>query len=401
MNVLIPIIFSALAVGFCFEAGKLTSKGKGALISGLLLGIGAAAATQNSNVIRYAWMTGAFGVVGMFQSENLDCKSSVKLLFCRNSRAYGLLGLILKGFLLFSIGSGFVSFGIMSLGMVSHTLADTILLFALTAVSPFVGTLLFNRGKNRLTLTDSKDEYWGTNLFTLASLFCIFLAKGDFFSLTVSLIGGFFGILGLGAATLTFCTTKRSFSDFVVGAFGGGGTALGIFVANRLFPNILSSGWFTSSGKFLGYIPQNLSLIFAALWCLLWALPLLPIVRQKEELKRFALNLIFCSIPFLLLSLGSYHAACLSALPLSLFAIFEGRFPKRRFPVWAAIICALTAASVLYFTTAIPTSISIFGSMLIFLGFLCFSKKVSRYSVIAKILLVISAITALLLWFLL
>ncbi|MBR6772562.1 MAG: hypothetical protein IKM29_04110 [Clostridia bacterium] len=402
MTHVLPILFSLFATGGSFGCGRLVSKRNGLVLSGLLLGIGAAFATQNANIIRFAWMTGAFGVAGMFSCGNLDPENSAALVSDRKTRPTGILGLCIKGFLLFANPAGFVSLGIMSLGMVSHTLADTALLFCLFSAAPFAGPLLFNRGANRLSLSNEKNESWGKNLFIFASLFCVFAVKADFFSLTVSVTAGLFGALGQLAALL-FRRPQVGYGDFAVGAAGGIGTALGIIIADTVFPEIMSSGWFVSDGKLSGYVSQEFSLAISCVWCLLWVLPIFLSRFRNEFIGTWLPDFLFCSLPFLLLSLGCFHAAFLTALPLAFFVCAWSKLrltPKKtRFAVLFGLLWLCASAAVLSLTTSIPSFISVFGSAAFFLTFIFSSGRSGAGSFFPKFFTAVSVAIAVFLWF--
>lgn len=395
MTPIFIILFSIFALGGSLSAGKALRNNKALLLSGLFLGFAAAFATQNENIIRFAWMLGAFGAIGMLSGGNLNTNGSARMV--------GISEAAIKGFLLFANGAGFASFGIMSIGLVSHTLADTILLFFLLAISPVAGILLFNRGANKLSLSKEKNESWGKNLFIFASLVCIFLVKGNFFSLIVSVTAGLFGTLGQIAPLLFPKRSGCCLYDFTAGALGGIGMTLGFFVANRLFPSVLSSGWFVSSGKLSGYVPQGISLALAALWCALWLLPLFTAYCKKDLVKLWISDFVFCALPFLLLSLGSYHAACLFAIPLCFFTCAESKLKnashKTLFTVIFGIIWLFASAIVLYLTTSLSQFISLFGSTLIFLSVILSSNKKGTEFLTQKIITAVSAIFSAVLWF--
>ena len=80
------------------SAGKALRNNKALLLSGLFLGFAAAFATQNENIIRFAWMLGAFGAIGMLLGGNLNINSS--------ARMAGIPEAAIKGFLLFANGVG-------------------------------------------------------------------------------------------------------------------------------------------------------------------------------------------------------------------------------------------------------------------------------------------------------
>ena len=349
-------------------------------------------------------MIGAFGGAGMLSCSNLNSDGYTGLMSGRTTRLTGIAGLAVNGFLLFAVPAGFSSFGIMSLGMVSYTLADTLLLFFLLTVAPLAGIPLFNRGANRLRLSKNRNESWGKNLFVYASLVCIFLVKKDFFSLTVSVISGLTGLLGQFTAHLLSRRGSDGIREFAVGTLGGAGTALGIVIADRIFPNVLSSGWFVSDGKFSGYIPQGFSLALAAVWCLLWVLP--PLLnRKKNGLTGIWLHdTVFCALPFLLLALGNYHTACLFAIPLSFFVCAESQLvfvsKKTKFTVLFALLWLCASALVLSLTTSVPAFVSFFGSAALFLTVIFSSRKIRRISLLSKIIPAVSFLFAAVLWFL-
>lgn len=395
MHSLLAILFSAVAGSHGWGMrGTLIGHGKGALLPGLLIGFGAALATGNPKIIQLAWIVAAFGAVGMFPGGGMTYGETVSLVNGREAPLRGTLGFALKGFLWFAVAAGFISVGIMTLGLSFYTLADVILLFVLLAVSRPLGIRVFNRGKNKLYFSKTRDESWGENLVMTVALLTVMLAKGDLFSVTVTLTAGLFGAVGwavgiwgcaLGTSGKLFRRLSEKglfsgwkFMEFTLGAFGGGGTALGIVLAKTAFPRVLQSGWFVSDAGLSGFIPQGASLALGLLWVALCAAVTLVSVLTAskpwgESLEDLLFEEVYCALPFLFLALGSYHTACFAAIPVLLYVLAEKYvFDRKLFrhpAVIAAVfgLCAVSLAASALLTSAIPMTVSAFLGMTVYL----------------------------------
>ena len=414
MNVILALIFSAVAAGCGSALGKNGLRTKSsALLLGLFLGFGAAAATGNENIVRYSCLIAAFGAVGAFAVQDLNCKATAKLILLKRSPALGVFGLGVKGFLQTAIPAGFISVGIMSLGMVSYTLADVVLLFCFILLSRPLGTVIFNRGKNSLRFSSDSTESWGRELLLYAALACVFLVKGDLFSLTLSAVGGLLGLMGEFAALPLRARDKKDdfLPSLVSGAAGGIGVSLGTLAADRLFPEILASEGFASNAKFSSYVPQGVSLVFALTWCALWVsfffLSRSALSRRKTLLLLLS-DGVFCALPFLFLSLGSYHTACFASIPLALFLLAEAHTPAKRtkrklFPVILLWVCfAASVASVSILTTAVPRFICAFAPLFLHIFDFCVSErgKKNKHRIFVYVMFPALAVLSALLWFL-
>ncbi len=441
MNSLLAILFSAVAGSHGWGMrGTLLGHGKGALLPGLLIGLGAAFATGNPKVIQFAWMIAAFGAVGMFPGGGMSYGETVGLVIRREAPKRGTAGFALKGFLWFAVAAGVISVGIMSLGMTVYTLADVILLFCIFVLARPLGIKLFNRGKNKLYFSKTRKESWGENLLMLAGLTCVMLVHGDWFSLTVTLVAGIFGALGwvggiwgyaLGNDGKLFrrLSSRGMFGgwklmEFTLGAFGGLGTALGVVIAKALFPGVLSQGWFANDAGLSGYIPQGASLALGLVWCGLcvFVTVFCLLTENKswgEAAEDFLFDTVYFAVPFLFLCLGSYHTACFAAIPVMLYVLVEKYTVGRKAigkTIPTVLLYALTAlilAADAILTAAIPLSLVALGCMSVYLVINCIEhlrkpgfpdkKGPARYgsAVSVDAWFILSAVLTAILWFLL
>ena len=394
MSSLLAILFTTIGGSHGWGMkGTLLGHGKGAVLPGIIIGFGAAFATGNPKIIAFSWLIAAFGAVGMFPGGGMSYGETVSLVVGKEDPVRGTWGFAFKGFLWFAVAAGFISVGIMTLGMSVYTLADIILLTVLLIAARPVGRKLFNHAKHRLYFSKTRPESWGENLIMFAALACIMLVKGDFFSVTVMMCAGIFGAIGWAIGIWGFALGnhgklfkflgKRNmfegwkFMEFTLGAFGGMGTAIGILLARKFFPEVLSGGWFVSSDGLSGYIPQNISLVLGIVWCLLCVFVTVfsQLTGDKpwgEDAEDWLFEIVYCAIPFLFLALGSYHTAYFIALPV-LFYLFIEKYhiEKKRIPTPAAIVIYILIAALAVvtavFTTAIPTFVVGLFGMIVYL----------------------------------
>ena len=394
MNTALALIFLTVAVSYGWGMrGDLLGHGKGAVVPGLLLGLGMVLLTGDAKLLRCAWIPAAFGAVGMFPGGGMTYGETIGLVLHRSAPARGRTGLAFKGFLWFFCAAGLVCFGIRLVSLRCYSLADTLLLFAAVCLARPVGMRLFNR-PGGLRFSPTRQESWGENLLILLVLACVFAVHGDWFSLIAASAAGLGGALGwLAGITLFDLTwrglwlkklTRAGFCDgwkimeFSIGALGGLCSGLGLLAASALFPDALSGGWFASADGLSAYIPQTLSLILGLVWCALLPLHALftELTRKKpwgERVEDWLLDVLYCAVPLLLLGLGSVHTALFYAIPVCFYVLAEEVFLDMRTSLPARIVLAavsaLLTAAAAALSTALPKLACVLVCTAVYVGF--------------------------------
>lgn len=243
--------------------GTVIGGEKGAMLPGLLAGMFLALFSGGAIAGNF-WLPAAAGLIGMSYGGIEPYGDTIAFIMSPKTVApnpkKGYTGLAVKGALWFAVGGGFIGLSLSAMGGRYKPL-DIILFPICTAISQFIGYIIFNQPYNRengkypkIYFAFESREEWGSNVGVLVTVFAFAAVRKDILTLSMAGCGLIFGAAGWVVAMKLYSATERPMKngkyllgifsqkklvsgwpnmEYCLGTFGGMGIALGFSLASK------------------------------------------------------------------------------------------------------------------------------------------------------------------------